>query len=193
MNYLLVPIAISILLFIQGCNQKNIDFKLQEEVKVIEVELIEKRLEQFLNDKYKADINRVILSEKDYDTEYIHTETKTTVFVKYKDNMSFCNKRGCSGEMFEYKANTIKQIDSFMLIETQIYLFHDFNKYGFSQVIIPTSYQNEDGEYEIVYNIFEPFSDIENETIYPNTKQYKLIQKKLNDRKKSIKLFAEME
>ena len=197
--------------FIQGCSQKSeikptvqVQEKIKTKIKPMKekkknifidienVDALDKKINLFINEKYGVNMAEQLVSGIHYDLEYVNTAIKTEVFVKYKNSIMFCGSGGCSGEMIEYKDDTLKHIESFTLIKSVIYLIHDLSKHGFSKVVIPVPYLDENDEYAIYYNVYEPFSSKDNESVYSNAQAYKELEHLLKSRKSSIKLFEEM-
>jgi hypothetical protein len=200
MQIFIIFFTIIVLFFIQGCSQKNptptkaIQAHTNDTLdNAINIHHIDEKINHFINKKYNLEADKRLIFGVNYDTEYVKTASKTVIFIKYKNTLLLCGNKGCSGEMLEYVNDEVVSSETFMLIDSEIYLIHDFTPYGFSKVVIPNSYLNKKGEYSQYYNIYEPFSEKENENIYPGSEVYKVLTPLLNDRKKSIKLFPSSE
>ena len=207
----IVLIVSLLIILIQGCSHKEMlivekypEKKLEKEIKkeepkeivqVLEIKNIEdvdQRMNVYLNERYGEDIKERLLQGTHYDLEYVNTQSKTYIFVKFKNSFLFCGSGGCSAKMLEYEDERFKEIESFTLIRSSIYLLHDSSTVGFSQIVVPVSYI--DGtQYSTYYNIYEPFSENEHIGLYPKDRDYKRLQADLKSRKKSIKLFKEEE
>ena len=207
MKQFITVFIVLLVLLIQGCSQKKTPIIVEEapqkiqkkepkkRVIILQVENIEKvnqEINIFLNEQYSEDLKERLLQGTHYDLEYVKTASKTYVFVRFKNSFLFCGSGGCSAEMLEYKSESFTKIESFTLVKSSIYLMHDYLTEGFSQVVVPVSFMDEKG-WSTYYNIYEPFSENETRSIYPNTREYKELKADLSSRKKSIKLFLENE
>ena len=121
--YLAVLIAIYGFL-IQGCSQKKIQKEVQsKEIQSYEVQALKiKNLEElnekvnlFLNEGYSKDTGEPLVQNTHYDIEYVYTESRTYVFVKFKNSMLFCGSGGCSGKLLEYVSGSFKEMESLTL------------------------------------------------------------------------------
>lgn len=182
---------------LQGCSQKEtvVKQKVVDEtpIKIQNLDALNEKVNSFINDKYIQEIGEHLSLGINYDTEYINTQSKTVVFIKYKNSIYFCGSVGCSAEMLEYEEDSFKHIESFTPVKSSIYLLHKLSDYGFEKIIIPVYYINEKEEKALYYNIYEPFSPSDNQSLYPQDFGYEEIKTLLNDRKKSIKLFDKVE
>lgn len=192
----LLSLVISMLL-IQGCSQRNLTKEKEvSEPSILQIENLDElkqKVNSFINEKYTQDIAQKLSLGINYDTEYINTVNKTEVFIKYKNSMFFCGTGGCSGEMLEYENGTLKHIESFTLINSSIYLIHKLSDYGFEKIVIPVNYIDENEDKAVYYNIYQPFTLNENQSLYPNDIGYDELKSCVTDRKKSIKLFEKIE
>ncbi|RLA74547.1 MAG: hypothetical protein DRG78_21230 [Epsilonproteobacteria bacterium] len=196
--YILAFVIMSIL-FTQGCSQKKVIKPIAEppiekpkQEKILEVKNLDELDEKvaiYLNILYAEDIKEPLVQNIHYDLEYVTPNTKTYIFVKFKNSFMFCGSGGCSAKMLEHKNDMFEEIESFTLIKSSIYLIHEKTSNGFSKVAIPVSYI--DGmNWATYYNIYEPFSQNEIKSIFPKDIGYKELKIAIQDRKKSIKLFG---
>jgi len=192
-----------LILVFQGCSHKETPKPKKEQVKEVKkpeviilkidnIDALNQRVNSYLNGLYAKDIEETLLQGSHYDIEYVHTQSKTYIFVKFKNSFLFCGKDGCLVKMLEYKSELFLELESFTLSKSSIYLLHDNSTEGFSVIVVPMSYFDE-AQYKTYYNIYEPFSENDNRKIYPQDREYKELQTILSSRKKSIKLFLEEE
>ena len=198
-------------LMIQGCSYKETpkfekkpeiqlekELKIEEPKKIVQVleiknmQELNQRVNSYLNERYSEDIKERLIEGTHYNLEYVNTQSKTYIFVKYKNSFLFCGSAGCSAAMLEYKEKSLKEIESFTLVKSSIYLIHDYSTIGFSKIVVPVSFLDE-AQWSIYYNVYEPFSQNDNSSLYPNDREYKELKAYLSSRKKSIKLFMEEE
>ncbi len=196
--YILIFVSMSIL-FMQGCSQRKA-IKLIEEpprekpkkkkiLKIKNLDELNEKVNIFLNKIYANDIKEPLVKNIHYDLEYVNVSSKTHVFVKFKNSFMFCGSGGCSAKMLEYNGEIFEEIESFSLIKSSIYLLHEKTPNGFSKVIVPVSYI--DGtNWSRYYNVYEPFTQNETQSVYPKDIGYKELNSVVNSRKKSIKLFG---
>ncbi len=207
--YILLFVIMSVL-FTQGCSQKKAlkpveeplkgklllekppkeEPKKEKKLEIKNLDELNERVNVFLNDTYGEDMKEALVQNVHYDLEYVNVNAKTYVFVKFKNSFMFCGSGGCSAKMLEYKNDAFKELESFSLIKSSIYLIHERSPNGFSKAFIPVSYI--DGlKWSIYYNVYEPFSQNETQSVYPKDVGYKELQAIMKNRKKSIKLFGE--
>ena len=83
-NILLLIVSLFIL---QGCSQKGILEPTSQEKQLLEIQNIDaldKKINLFINEKYTSELSEKLLLGIHYDAEYINTENKTEIFIKYK-------------------------------------------------------------------------------------------------------------
>jgi len=198
------------ILIIQGCSHKvtpKLEKKEEKELQKIEVQKeedrlvtlkvnnideINQRVNSYLNELYAKDIEEKLSQGTHYDIEYVHTKSKTYLFVKFKNSFLFCGKDGCLVKMLEYENEKFIELESFTLELSSIYLLHDNSNEGFSVVVVPMS-EFDESKYTTYYNIYEPFSENEYISIHSKDRAYKELEADIKSRKKSIKLFFEEE